>query len=205
MRYIELKEALKDFTIFSLNDIRKIDENFHRRRLNEWQDKGYIKKVIDKYYIFSDRELNENVLFEIANRIYNPSYISLEIALSYYNLIPETVYTITSISTRRTYSFDTEIGRFIYRTVKADYFFGYRFIDYDNHRFKIGSHEKVILDYLYLNPGIKRKIDFESLRIDRDVFFERIDKEILFEFLERFKQKALKKRISSLFKFMEND
>lgn len=205
MKYIELRKALKDFTIFSLNDIRKIDEKFHRRRLNEWQDRGYIKKVIDKYYIFSDRELNENVLFEIANRIYNPSYISLEMALSYYNLIPETVYTITSISTRRTYSFNTPIGNFEYRTVKADYFLGYKFIDYDNHRFKIGSPEKAILDYFYLNPVIKREVDFESLRIDRDVFFESIDKEILFEFLERFKQKALKNRIKSFFEFMEND
>lgn len=205
MKYIDLRNLLKDFTIFSLNDIRKIDENFHRRRLNEWQDKGYIKKVIDKYYIFFDTELNENVLFEVANRIYNPSYISLEIALSYYNLIPETVYTITSISTRRTYSFNTPVGNFEYRTVKVDYFFGYKFIDYNNHRYKIGSPEKVLLDYFYLNPAIERKIDFESLRIDRDVFFERIDKAILFEFLERFKQKALKKRINTLFKFMEND
>lgn len=204
MKYIELRKALKDFIIFSLNDIRKIDVNFHRRRLNEWQDKGYIKKVIDKYYIFSDTELNENVLFEIANRIYNPSYVSMEMALSYYNLIPETVYTINSISTRRTYSFDTPIGKFEYRTVKSDYFFGYKFIYYDNHRFKIGSPEKVILDYFYLNPDIKREHDFESLRIDRDIFFERIDKEILLGFLKRFNQKRLKNRINSFMEFIKN-
>jgi len=72
MQYIELKEALKDFTIFSLNDIKKIDSRFFRSRLNEWQDKGYIKKIIKGYYIFSDLKLNEDVLFEIANRIYNP-------------------------------------------------------------------------------------------------------------------------------------
>lgn len=205
MKYIELRKALKDFTIFSLNDIRKIDKNFHRRRLNEWQEKGYIKKVIDKYYIFTDIELNENVLFEIANRIYNPSYISLEMALSYYNLIPEAVYTITSISTRRTYSFDTPIGNFEYRTVKADYYFGYKFIDYDDRRYKIGIPEKVILDYFYLNPAVKSAVDFKALRIDKDIFFERIDETLLLEFLERFKQKALKKRINTLFKFMEND
>jgi len=46
MKYIELNKFLKDFTIFSLNDIKKIDKNFHRRMLNEWQNKGYIKKVI---------------------------------------------------------------------------------------------------------------------------------------------------------------
>ncbi|GAI56933.1 unnamed protein product, partial [marine sediment metagenome] len=96
MKYLELKSELRDFTIFSLNEIRNIEPGFHRRRLNEWQDKGYIKKVVRGYYIFSDLKLSEEILFKIANRIYLPSYISLESALSYYHLIPESVYGITS-------------------------------------------------------------------------------------------------------------
>jgi len=204
MRYVEFREALKDFRIFSLSDIRKIDENFHRRRLNEWQDKGYIKKLIDKYYIFSDSKLNENILFEIANRIYSPSYISLEMALSYYNLIPDTVYTITSISTRRTYTFNTSLGDFAYRTIKSNLFFGYQLINYNDGRFKIGSAEKVILDYLYLNPNIKREVDFRALRINRDVFIERVDKDNLYKYLEGFNQKTLKIRIKSFLEFIKN-
>src|SRR3989338_7420397 len=109
MQYTELKQALKDFTVFSLADIKSLGVIFYRRRLNEWQDKGYIKKLIRGYYIFSDLELNENVLFEIANRIYDPSYVSLEAALSYYGLIPESVYGISSVSTRRTYKFKTPV------------------------------------------------------------------------------------------------
>jgi len=88
MKFLELKNELKDFPIFSLNEIKNIDPNFYRRRLNEWQDKGYIKKVIRGYYIFSDLQLSEEILFKIANRIYSPSYVSLESALSYYHLIP---------------------------------------------------------------------------------------------------------------------
>src|SRR5579863_1173434 len=34
--------------------------------------------------------------FELAQYIYGPSYISFESALSFYQLIPETVYTVTS-------------------------------------------------------------------------------------------------------------
>ena len=82
MKFLELKNELNDFPIFSLNEIRIIDPNFHRRRLNEWQDKGYIKKVIRGYYIFSGLQLSEEILFKIANRIYLPSYVSLESALS---------------------------------------------------------------------------------------------------------------------------
>ncbi|GAI40673.1 unnamed protein product [marine sediment metagenome] len=66
MKFLELKNELKDFAIFSLNEIRTIDPNFHRRRLNEWQDKSYIKKVIRGYYIFSDLQLSEEILFKIA-------------------------------------------------------------------------------------------------------------------------------------------
>jgi len=204
MKYIELNKSLRSFTIFSLNDIKKIDKNFHRRRLNEWQNKGYIKKVIKGYYIFSDSALNENVLFEIANRIYNPSYISLEMAFSYYHLIPESVYGITSVSTRRTYKFKTPMGKFIYRKIKPSLFFGYNLVNYKDKRFKIASIEKTILDYFYINPNIKTEVDFASLRMDKDLFLKQINEKKLYEFLKEFGQKTLTKRVNSFLEFMKN-
>ncbi|MGD2013222.1 MAG: hypothetical protein PVH37_13780 [Desulfobacterales bacterium] len=70
MKYLEFREALQDFTIFSIDEIKKIDSRYHRRRLNNWQDKGYIKKVIKGHYISSDLVINEDILFEIANKIH---------------------------------------------------------------------------------------------------------------------------------------
>jgi len=204
MQYVELKKSLKSFTIFSLTDIKRIDINFHRRRLNEWQEKGYIKKIIKGYYIFSDLELSENVLFEIANRIYRPSYISFEMALSYYHLIPESIYTITSASTRRTYNFKTCIADFIYRTVKPELFSGYNLVNYNGKHFKIASIEKAILDYFYINPDIKKRSDFASLRVNREMFFKQIDEERLHSLLNKFSKKTLTKRINSFLEFMKN-
>ncbi|MCK4785304.1 MAG: hypothetical protein KAV87_16255, partial [Desulfobacteraceae bacterium] len=89
MRYSEFRDAFKPYAIVSVNEIRKVERSFNVRRLVEWQKKGYIKKIIRGYYIFSDLTVDENVLFEIANRIYHPSYLSFEIALSYYQMIPE--------------------------------------------------------------------------------------------------------------------
>ena len=43
VQYLEFQNALKDFTVFSLADIRQAEPRFHRRRLNGWQEKGYIK------------------------------------------------------------------------------------------------------------------------------------------------------------------
>jgi len=201
MQYVQLKESLKDFTVFSLNDIRRIDNAFHRRRLNEWQE-GYIKKVVKGDYIFSDLELNENVLFEIANRIYSPSYISFEMGLFYYHMIPESVYGITSASSRRTYKFKTSIAEFNYKTIKPELFFGYDIIRYDNKYFKIASPEKAILDYFYINSHLKKESDFASLRINKDMFSEQIGTKRLYAFLKKFGQKTLKNRINSFLEFL---
>ena len=201
MQYVQLKESLKDFTVFSLNDIRRIDNAFHRRRLNEWQE-GYIKKVVKGDYIFSDLELNENVLFEIANRIYSPSYISFEMGLFYYHMIPESVYGITSASSRRTYKFKTPIAEFNYKTIKPELFFGYDIIRYDNKYFKIASPEKAILDYFYINSHLKKESDFASLRINKDMFSEQIGTKRLYAFLKKFGQKTLKNRINSFLEFL---
>src|SRR5680860_947179 len=205
MKFLELKSELKDFTIFSLNEIRNIEPVFHRRRLNEWQDKGYIKKVVRGYYIFSDLRISEEILFKIANRIYLPSYISLESALSYYHLIPESVYGITSISTRKTYHFVTSIGEFIYRAVKPPLFFGYDLIKFQEKYLKMASMEKALLDYFYLHSDIETEQDFDSLRINKEMFFEQMDEKKLMSFLEKFNQKKLTGIINRFWSYIKND
>lgn len=204
MQYIKLKEALKHFTVFSINDIKQIDRSFFRARLNEWQDKGYIRKIIRGYYIFSDLVLDENVIFEIANRIYSPSYISFEIALSYYGLIPERIYGITSASTRRTYNFKTPIAEFIYRTITPRLFSGYNLVKYDNKYFKMASVEKAILDYFYINSNLKDKDDFAGLRINKSIFLKQVNEEKLYKFLEEFGKKTLTKRITAFLEFIKH-
>ncbi len=204
MKFLELKSELKDFTIFSLNEIRNIEPDFYRRRLNEWQDKDYIKKIIRGYYIFSDLKLSEEILFKIANRIYSPSYVSLESALSYYHLIPESVYGITSISTRKTYHFRTSIGEFIYRSLKPSLFFGYDLIKFHEKYSKMASIEKALLDYFYLHSDIETEQDFESLRINKEMFFEKMNEEKLMNFLEKFNQKKLTGRINHFWSYIKN-
>ena len=201
MKFLEFRNALKTYTLFSITEIRKIDPNFHRRRLNEWQEKGYIKKVIRGFYTFSDLELNENSLFEIANTIHSPSYVSFEMALSFYHLIPESVYVITSASTRKPHKYTTSIGEFSYRKIKPGLFFGYDLVNYDSKRFKIASLEKTVLDYFYLNPHIT---DFSALRVNAELFWEQIDENKLYTYLRKFSQKRLTKTMNRFMEFMKN-
>ena len=204
MRYLELKEQLNKFIIFSLADIRKLESDFNRRRLSEWQDKGYIKKVRRGYYIFSDLELTEEVLFLIANRLYSPSYVSLEMALNYYGLIPEGVYSITSISTKKTKTFDTPLAAFSYRNVKPEIFFGYSLAKVGNHNYKIAEIEKAVLDYFYLNPIMSDEKNFIEWRFNFDEFKSKADMQKFLSFLNNFNSPSLTNRVQKFIKYGED-
>lgn len=191
MNYMQFRSAFAEYPVVSIDDIRTVDPGFDRRRLSEWQEKGYLRKVVKGRYIFADAPLDEQRLFEIAVRIYRPSYISLESALSHHGLIPESVYAVTAISTRRTYLFDTPIGRFSYRTLKPGLFFGYTI---GPGRVRMATLEKTVLDFLYLNPSLNGPDDFSSWRFNRETFLDRYDSESFSSCADRYGVRALAAR-----------
>jgi len=200
LNFIHFKNSLRDFPVFSIADIRAAHGGFDRRRLSEWQKKGYIKKIVKGYYLFSDIEMNEGLLFAIANKIYKPSYISFETAMSHYRLIPESIYMITSASTKRTSLFETPLARFSYRTIKPALFFGYSLLPGG---IKIAFMEKAILDYFYINPALRTEDDFASLRINREEMLSRFNKKQLTDYMRRFSQKRLSKRMGHFLEWLE--
>jgi len=79
-----------------------------------------IKKGI---YVFGDLWRKNTISLEsLAAIVYGPSAISLDYALSWYGLIPERVYVVTSISTSRTRKFNTPVGEFSYRQLSTERF-----------------------------------------------------------------------------------
>ena len=86
---------------------------------------------------------------EIANNLYQPSYISFEYALSYYGLLPEMPYTITSATTKPTRNFTINSSTFLYRTIKKTLYTGYSLVKTENNSFLIADMEKAFLDYYY--------------------------------------------------------
>ena len=202
MQYLEFQNALKDFTVFSLADIRQAEPGFHRRRLNEWQEKGYIKKVVKGHYVFSGLNLDEQVLFEIANRIYAPSYVSFEMMLSYYGLIPESVFGITSASTRKTSRFSTTLGEFLYRTIRPRLYFGFEIICHRGRSFKIARPEKAFLDLLYARSELRGPADFAAMRVNRLAFLKLMDRDKMNEYLAVFGQKSLQRRTDGFWEYI---
>src|SRR3990167_2622451 len=192
MTYLELKTGLKGFLVFTINDIRKLDPGFDRRRFSEWQKKEYIIKLRRGYYIFSDAQPNqEEELFAIASKLYGPSYVSLEMAFRYYNIIPEGVYSTTSVATRKTANFKTPVGNFIYHRLKPSLFFGYHLKSEGGATFKIAELEKALLDYLYLKPHIATADDFEEMRFDREAIKRILRMDVFIKYVEVFRNASL--------------
>lgn len=205
MQLIEFQKKLSMYPIFSLQDVQKIAPNFYRIQLDRWQKKGYIKRIKKEYYYFTDREIDQNFLFYSSNKIYSPSYISLEKAFQYYDFIPEEIFQITSVSSKKTTKFTTSLGNFSYRHIKPSIFFGYRMIDYGKQKILLAEPEKAVLDYLYLNPRLKAVDDFREIRINKQEFLEIIDFTKLQRYLKAFENKSLSSRAKIFLNTVKND
>ena len=55
MRFREFESKIRALPAFNLNDVRKLDPDFHRQQLNYWHNQGYIKPLAGGYYILADR------------------------------------------------------------------------------------------------------------------------------------------------------
>lgn len=199
--YNQFKEIMNSFLVFSTKDILKYFPNFDKKNLVNWQKKGYIIKIRNNFYCFSDTTINEEFLYLVANTIYQPSYLSFETALSYYNIIPEGVYILTSATTTKTNEFSTPIANFSYRNFKSNLFFGYRLITYKNQYFKMASLEKTVLDYLYLNSQINEIDDFDLLRWNKEEL-KLLDIDLFNSYLNLFNSNKLNKRAKNFLNYI---
>ena len=198
MNDTEFRNELKAFPIFSIRVIEKHFPNFDTQRLVEWQNKGYIKKLRNRLYYFSDQKVNESFLYYTANKLYRHSYVSLESALSYYGFIPDGVFQITSCTTLKTNSFSTPVGHFSYRHIKPSLFLGYELDEWDDHRYAIASPEKALIDFLYLHSEVTKTQDIDALRWNPLEISNRISFEKLNEYETYIHSPALSKRINTL-------
>ena len=115
--------------------------------------------------------------FLLANHLYGPSYVSMETALSFWGLIPEKVYEIASMTTRRSAEYDTEAGRFSYRHLPLSYYaFGQQQLKLSERQTAlIAGPEKALCDKIIATSGLLfrsqaslRSWLIEDMRMDRD-------------------------------------
>lgn len=124
-----------------------------RNQLTRWQAKKLLLKLRRGVYLLNraDRVIRPSRAF-LASQLYVPSYLSLEYALNFYGLIPEAVFTVTSITTRKTIRFNTPEGDFVYQHIQPNAFRGFRVLKDDaGLSYFIAEPEKAVVDFLYFN------------------------------------------------------
>lgn len=131
-------------------------------------------------YVCSEKVSGKVLSLElIANRLLNPSYVSMSTALRYYGLIPESVYLIQSVTIKESREYETPVGRFVFTHIKRDAFnIGISNIEENGYSFLIASPEKALCDLIANTPSLQLRYRKDALlylerdiRLDMDTFF----------------------------------
>jgi uncharacterized protein YifN (PemK superfamily) len=162
---------------------------YPKNKISDLEKSGELIRLKKDLYVRSKTTISKEL---IANHLYGASYISLETALAYYGMIPERVYTVRSMTTKRAKSFSTPLGSFEYSTVSAAYFsVGLRQEVVENqYAFLIATPTKAVCDMVVATPNLRlqsvkamQSYLTEDLRIDADAL-KTLDKSIVNQCIE---------------------
>ncbi len=198
MKYIEFTSCLKknNLYVFSLRDIENLfpKEKIKtiKNNLNRWLEKKYLAKLKRDLYEFTEPGTSQIIPdVYIANRLYVPSYVSLETALSIYSIIPDVAMQVTSVTTRATRKFKNKYGAFFYRTCKREAFTGYRLMQYEGFKILIADMEKALVDFLYFRLRSGQPLNIEEERFEK-IVLKKMRWPKVFSYAKLFNKKTLK-------------
>ncbi len=160
-----------------------------RVQLSRWVKAGKLIQLRRGLYALSER-YRKTEIYEpyLASMLAKPSYLSLEKALEYHDMIPEAVPAFTSVTTERPGRFTTSLGVFDYRHIQRPLFWGYEPLNINRQTAFMASPEKAILDLFYIRTP---KVSFDYLEEMRFQNLDRLRLKKLLEYAARFKKKGI--------------
>jgi len=195
-KQIEIRRIIleKNLRIFSERDFRLLFD------LNPWVAKYHLNKESKPdglfirlkkglYTMRTDIPSDE----EIANRLYQPSYISLETALSRYGIIPESVYATTSVTTKPTREFIIFQKAYIFTTINKSAYTGYYLEKIGENGVLIAEPEKALADYLY-------HVVLGNKTLNDRLYLKNINLAKLNDYVALYQRKSLSKLVNKLLK-----
>ena len=190
---VQRKLIEKNISMFSPLEFRRIFNvtksaaNFF---INYHLKKGFFIKIRNGLYMLADYPANH---YLIANRLYEPSYISFDAALSFYGIIPETIYAVTSATTKATREFEADNIRFVYHKLKKEAYAGYKAIKHLDNTILMAEPEKALADYLYFVALKKRGLHYERLDL------KKIKKTNLLSYIKLFKRPKMVELVEKIY------
>lgn len=210
MRYEAFREKVEAYPVFGdwIFEIIAEDSKVLRNCITEWVKKGLVIRLKQGLYTLRNKDRRKKTSLDyLANQIYSPSYISLEYALQHYNFIPEAVYLVTSVTSKKTNNFNNTLGRFSYSHVKQEVFSDYVLKkDIYDDEYYIASPEKALLDFLYLRvrhiKNIRENIFDESYRLQN---LDDIDCDKLMSSSQNYRLKTMSTLTSMLVDYIKKE
>lgn len=170
-------------------------------QLSRWVAAGRLVKLArGKYLIGKAYRKVDPPVEHIANRLVYPSYVSLDYALAWYALIPETVPMVTSVTTGRPRTYETDFGTFRYRHIKRGLFWGYEAVSLQGLECVVAYPEKALLDLFYFWNGPATGERIEEMRFQN---LDRIDPERVRSFAKRAASRKLLKGAVEFLRYRE--
>lgn len=170
--------------LFSLQDFVQefgVERQAAIKFLSRRKRRGDIEQLKRGLYALS---LQTPPLYRVANRLYRPSYLSFETALSHHGIIPETVYAFTSATPKTSQEFEALGNVFTYHKIKPSAYSGYKPMKIDGHTILIATPEKAVVDFLYFVSLGKKRLN-ERMRV------EDLDSEELGKYAEAFERPGI--------------
>lgn len=168
MNFDSLLQIIGDDPVFesSLLLAGNVDPRYIRIQLARWINSGRIYQLRRGLYsIAPPFQKSKPHPFLVANRLQHSSYVSLQSALAYYGLIPETVNTTVSVTTGRPERLETPLGIFEFQHIKTNLLFGYQMTDLGDQEALVATPEKALLDLVYLQSGGESPKYLQALRL----------------------------------------
>ncbi|MBA4370960.1 MAG: hypothetical protein C0418_05205 [Coriobacteriaceae bacterium] len=187
MNYQAVLEIIGDDALFETGlllagarDARAI-----QRQLSRWVRSGRLIKLRRGLYVVpAPHRTRSPDLFEVSNRLVRPSFVSMESALHFHELIPDVPFGVTAVTTGRTGTHDTPLGTYIYHHIGPSRFWGFDEREIaPGRRAYVATPERALLDLLYARRGSDEPAYLRQLRLQN---LDHLDGALLDEMARRF-------------------
>jgi predicted transcriptional regulator of viral defense system len=175
-----------------------------QRQLTDWVRVGKVIQLRKGFYTLAPPYQSEHPhSYVVANHMVRASYVSLHTVLSHYDLIPEHVAVVTSITTGRPGTWHNLYGHFSYQHIQSDLFFGFEYRQVTQTQWAyMATPEKALLDLIYLTPNADSEGYIRALRLQN---LDQLDIERLTTYVERINKPKLKRALPSITHVIEEE
>ena len=175
-----------------------------QRQLTDWVRAGKVVQLRRGLYTLAPPyQVEPPHSYLIANHLVRGSYVSLQLALSHYGLIPDHVAVVTSVTTGRPGMWHNPYGHFSYQHIQPTLFFGFQYRQITHNQWAyMATPEKALLDLIYLTPAADSEGYIRALRLQN---LDQLDTQRLTTYVERIHKPKLGRALEHILQLVQKE